>query len=478
MFYRLRQPYMLRGWKGMPWVLVKRPRNQMLTLSREQFEVLLLCDGKTEVTPALVDASMQKTLHKCEEDGWIETCQEPQLLEEDQYYSFFRNRCVNSVLWSITGKCNYRCRHCYMDAPEGALGELSTEQALDLIDQMHACGVLKVDLTGGEPLVRRDFWQLIDRILSYGMTIGMVYTNGWLLNASVLDGFESRGIKPEISISFDGVGWHDWMRGVPGAEEAALRALKLCRERGFPANVEMCIHKGNQDYIARTVAALGAVGVTKIKAANVKMTDLWRRNSEGNALSTSEYMGAVIRYIPQFYEAGCPADFMLGGAVMLRRDGSYEILAERYKNKETSQDVYLCGAIRWSCYITPEGRLLPCIAMTSSPREVQEQFPLVQEIGLQKGLDDSFYMKFVNRRVKDLLAVNQECADCEYRLTCGGGCRANALECDHNLMGCDREACLFLKGGYAERVRQTADQARAAYENRKKAAGASKQQPE
>ena len=106
--------------------------------------------------------------------------------------------------------------------------------------------------------------------------------------------------------------------------------------------------------------------------------------------------------------------------------------------------------------------------MTSSPREVQERFPLVQEIGLQKGLDDSFYMEFVDRRVKDLLAVNKECAACKYNLICGGGCRANAIECDCNLMGCDQGACLFLKGGYAERVRQAAEKARAAYESCKK----------
>lgn len=472
MFYRLKQPYILRGWKGMPWVLVERPYNKKRNLSREQFQLLLLCDGKTDVTADMLDETMQKALQQCKENNWIETCPEPKPLETDQYYQYFKNRYVESIFWSITGKCNYRCRHCYMDAPNGALGELSTEQALDLIDQMAVCGVLSVDITGGEPFVRRDFWQLVDRILSYQMTIGMVYTNGWLLNETVLDEFESRGIKPEISISFDGVGWHDWMRGIPGAEEAALRALKLCKERGFPTNVEMCIHKGNQNLIAQTVEVLRTVGVTKIKASGVEMTELWRCNCEGNALTQSEYIEAIIRYIPQYYEAGCPADFQIGGSIMLFRDGSYRILAERYKNEETSQNAYLCGAARYACYITPEGRLLPCMPMTSSPREVQERFPLIQEIGLQKGLDDSFYMKFVGCRVKDLLAVNKECVSCEHNLTCGGGCRAIALEHDHDLMGCDRDACLLLKGGYAERIRQTAEKARVAYESRKAEANA------
>lgn len=89
-----------------------------------------------------------------------------------------------------------------MDAPEGRLGELSTEQALDFIEQMAECGVLRVDLTGGEAFVRKDFWQLIEKILSYQMVIGAVYSNGWLLNEEVLEAFKHRGIKPHFPLVF------------------------------------------------------------------------------------------------------------------------------------------------------------------------------------------------------------------------------------------------------------------------------------
>ena len=77
-------------------------------------------------------------------------------------------------------------------------------------------------------------------------------------------------------------------------------------------------------------------------------------------------------------------------------------------------------------------------------------------------------MQFANGRVKDLLAANAECASCPYRLKCGGGCRATALlGGSRQLMGCDRTMCLLWKGGYVERIRQTAEKARAAYESRK-----------
>ena len=206
--------------------LVKRPENKVIPVSEEIFQVLMLCDGETDVDTLEMDKKVQSILRKCKLDGFIETCSSSYPLEVDQYYQYYHNRFVESVFWSVTGRCNYRCRHCYMDAPDAALGELSTQDALDLIDQMAACGVLSVDITGGEPRVRKDIWQLIDRILSYKITIGTIYTNGWLLDETVLDAFEQRGIKPNISISFDGAGWHDWMRGISGAEKAALRQYR------------------------------------------------------------------------------------------------------------------------------------------------------------------------------------------------------------------------------------------------------------
>ena len=229
MYFRLKPGFLLRGWKQMPWVLVKRPENRIWRLTRDRFQALLLCDGQTDVSEFLPDRGIESELLRCESDGIIEPCGQGGRMELEQNYQYYDNRYVEMIFWSITGKCNFRCRHCYMDAPDSALGELSTKEALELIDQMAACGVLRVDITGGEPFVRRDFWQLVDRIRSHKMVIGEIYTNGWLLNQSVFEEFARRDMKPHISVSFDGVGWHDWMRGIPGAEQAALDALRLCR---------------------------------------------------------------------------------------------------------------------------------------------------------------------------------------------------------------------------------------------------------
>ena len=88
----------------------------------------------------------------------------------------------------------------------------------------------------------------------------------------------------------------------------------------------------------------------------------------------------------------------------------------------------------------------------------------MQDIGLKQGLSDSYYMQFVNGRIRDLLAENAECNACQYRYKCGGGCRATALlDGNRQLMGCDRTMCLLWKGGYVDRIRQVADEAEAKY---------------
>ena len=463
MLYRLKKDYILRGWEKMPWVLVQRPDNEIHKLKQDEFQTLLLCDGETELDNNLMDDKLFGVLHQCEEKGYIEAIEKPASLENEQYYNYYNNRYVKSVFWSVTGKCNYRCRHCYVDGPDGRLGELSTVQALDLIDQMAACGVLRVDITGGEPFVRKDLWQLIDRILAHKMIVGYIYTNGWLIDEAVIAQFEKRGIKPKVQVSFDGIGWHDWMRGVSGAEQAALNALKMFHDHGFYTHVSMCVHRGNQHTIPKTVEMLKTVGVESIKISNVDMTDLWKCNNQGNAMTRHEYTEAMIPYIDWYYRSGRPIDELnLGGVALLQKDKPGELSVRYFSGCEDCLDHYMCGVTRWTCYITPEGRLLPCMPMTASPQ--QDKFPLVQDIGLKEGLSGSVYMQFVNRRIRDLFAANAECNECAYKYKCGGGCRASALAGpDHSLMGCDREMCEFWYSGYEARIRKAIEEAEAKY---------------
>ena len=144
MFYRLQSNYALRGWEGTAWVLVRRPENEAIPLSWELFQALILCDGVTDLTREQLGSQLWEALGQCEAHGWVQPCETARPLEKDQYYKYYKNRFVDRIFWSVTGRCNYRCRHCYMDAPDGKLGELSTEEALNLIDQYGRAGCTRL----------------------------------------------------------------------------------------------------------------------------------------------------------------------------------------------------------------------------------------------------------------------------------------------------------------------------------------------
>ena len=136
------------------------------------------------------------------------------------------------MIFSITGKCNYNCLHCSVNAPEAPLGEFSFERIEELLDEMKDCGLKNIVLIGGEPLVRRDFMQIVDAILQRGMFVVQIFTNGSLVNDALLDELDKRNISPTFMISFDGVGYHDIMRGVadcvPSCRKRPVERQEIC----------------------------------------------------------------------------------------------------------------------------------------------------------------------------------------------------------------------------------------------------------
>ena len=457
-YYYLSPQYKLRGWIDYPFALVCG--SKVIRLNRDEFNTLAMCDGQTDMDTIRI-GQIQDTLHSLEEKGFIRLSDEPREISREQYYYHYDNRHIKHVYWSITGRCNFRCRHCYLNAPDAEMGEMTHEEAIGIIDQMADCGVFKLLISGGEPLVRKDFFSLVDHALEKGIRISQIYTNGWLLTDKLLDEFDRRGIKPEFSISFDGVGWHDWMRGIKGAEQAALDAICRCEARGFATAVEMCIHRGNADTIRESINVLAETGTRSIKCCEVSNTELWRKHAEGNEMTTREYNDAILRYIPYFFEDGMPINVLFGGIVHLYKHSTdYDLVAEFDEGTEKCLNRHICGAVRSSCYIAPDGRLLPCMPIAAVPD--QSIFPKVQDIGLQAALKDSFFMEFADRRVKDLLEVCKTCRECPYHLKCGGGCRAGAvMEGEKNLMGPDPSRCLMWKGGYAQKVHEVCDAATA-----------------
>ena len=452
MYYRLKEQYLLRGWEKLPYALIDRKRSRPLFINAQEMDALKLCNGRIDLDLPLIPEDIRKMIPEIEKNGVIEACNAGESILPEQEYHKYPARYIRTAHWSVTGLCNYRCKHCYMSAPDAKYGELSHEQIMKMVDELAQCGVMNVSLTGGEPLVRKDFREIVAALVERNINITQIYSNGALVNEPLLKFLDSLGIYPEFNMSYDGPGHHDWLRGVPGAEAAVDRAFCLCRDMGFPTGAEMCLHQGNKDTLRESIMHLKDVGCQSLKTNPISNVGEWAKNGYGESITMEELFQIYLDYVPKYYEDSMPISLMLGGFFSAdpQKPDKWDIPLYHYP--ENPVKCCVCNHARMVMYISPEGRTLPCMSL--SGMEIQEQFPLIPELGLAKCITDSFYMDFINTRADKVLAHNQECAGCVYRLWCQGGCRASGLDDSGqtDLLYRDPAACALFAGGWAAKL--------------------------
>lgn len=141
------------------------------------------------------------------------------------------------VIWNLIRRCNLTCRHCYaFSADHDYPGELGTAEVFAVMDDLRAFKVPVLILSGGEPLLRPDIFDIAARAKSMGFYVGLS-TNGTLIDAPQADRIAATGFD-YVGISLDGrPGTHDVFRRREGAFDASLSAVRACRERGIRVGV-------------------------------------------------------------------------------------------------------------------------------------------------------------------------------------------------------------------------------------------------
>ena len=140
---------------------------------------------------------------------------------------------LSQLFWECTQRCNFACIHCGSDCKvDSHIKDMPFEdfrKVLDSIKRESDVSRLTVNITGGEPLVRKDLEVCGRAIYDMGIAWGIV-TNGWLLTEDRFRSLLKAGIHG-MTISLDGIGEvHDWMRGRKGAYERAVDAISMvCR---------------------------------------------------------------------------------------------------------------------------------------------------------------------------------------------------------------------------------------------------------
>ncbi len=254
------------------------------------------------------------------------------------------------VSWNITRQCNLNCAHCYRDAdarpdPE----ELTTEQGLALIADIAAVGFRIFVLSGGEPLLRPDFFELLAAAQAAGLR-PVLGSNGTLITPEVALRMKQTGLaRAGISLDSADPNYHNELRRSPTAWQEAVAGMRACREAGLSFQVNTTVTRQNEDQvlaITDLAIELGAVG-----------HHVFFLVPTGRGVDLAEDMLQAARY-EQLLEA------------LLRRQQEIELeikptCAPQFVRLAEQQHLATrftmgCLAGRTYCVITPNGEVHPC----------------------------------------------------------------------------------------------------------------------
>lgn len=170
------------------------------------------------------------------------------------------------VFWETTKACPLACRHCRaMAIPNPLPGELTTEEGFRLIEEVASFGDPKplLVLTGGDPLQRRDLFDLIEKANELSVPVAVSPAVSPHLTREVMRRLKASGVKM-MSVSLDGAGpeTHDYMRMVNGSFESTVKAIREALEEGLRVQVNTVVWRRNVLELPRIARLLRRLGVT------------------------------------------------------------------------------------------------------------------------------------------------------------------------------------------------------------------------
>ena len=304
------------------------------------------------------------------------------------------------IFLELTYKCNLRCKHCYASAGIPSKNELSTGEIRSLLREAAEMGVIRVALGGGEPLLREDFIDIVRYAAGLGLWVEFS-TNGYFLTEDVVKKLTSLGIFwVQISLESSDKRVNDYIRS-SGAFDAAVKAIRLAKEKGLFVTVRTTLNKVNASMLGEMLSFLQELNVDAWFIA--QLIPSGRALHYKNWLLTNdEYVEAVNRVKSK--ARGKPK--IIGGGENTSRLGG-----------KASSSKVLCPAAFSILSVTPTGNVKPC-----------PYFPDNFSAGniRETSLREIWHKSMLFRKIRGLYRrdLMEPCRSCP--LQCNGGCRAAA----------------------------------------------------
>lgn len=331
------------------------------------------------------------------------------------------------VVWNVGRRCNLHCVHCYSDSENRAYaGELDTGEGKALLDDLAQFGIPSLLLSGGEPLMRPDLFELIAHARANGLRVTLS-TNGTLITADVAARLRTLGVS-YVGISLDGIGaTNDRFRGHKGAFALAMAGFRNCHAVGQRVGLRMTLTRRN----CQDLDAL----FDFIEAERIDRACFYHLVYSGRGNSADELPGEVaraamdtiLRRTRDFAERGLTKEiFTVGNPA----DGPYLYLKLRDEDPERAAEVLTLlawngGGLHGSgvgvADIDFRGNVHP------------DQFWMSHTLG---NVRERKFSEIWQDTSDPLLAglrdraprLSGRCAACQWKDVCGGGFRVRALQ--------------------------------------------------
>lgn len=331
------------------------------------------------------------------------------------------------VVWNTTRTCNLRCVHCYSDSEARRYdGELTTEEARLLLDDLRAYGVPAVLMSGGEPLARPDAFLLIEYAQKIGQKVTLS-TNGTLISEKAAARLQSAGVV-YVGISLDGIGeTNDRFRGVEGAFDRAVQGIRNCLAAGLRVGLRMTLTRHNVADLGRIFAFVERERIPRVCFYHLVPTGRGREMA-ADRLPPSEAraaVGEIIEWAERLRTSGSVTEVLTVDSPI---DGPFLLGRLRAaldpRAGEVERRLKWNGGGRWG-----SGVGIGCIGTTGDVHP--DQF--WRDVVLGNVRERKFSEIWSDDSI-DLLAglrdrlprLKGRCASCGFLEMCGGGFRARA----------------------------------------------------
>lgn len=313
------------------------------------------------------------------------------------------------ISWNLTKMCNLKCPHCYMEAGKRAENELTLDECHSLIDEMKFLGTEMIILTGGEPLLRKDIYDIAKHASEKGMWVVMG-TNGVLVNDKVAQRMIECGVKG-VGISIDSIDpeKHNTFRGGPNSWEHSVRALEICKANGLEVLVQTTIVEMNFDEIPQLIEFAREKGAWSFNLYFLVQTGRGQLMNDLSAEKSEQILGYLARTQDQFKP------------MLVRSKCAPHFKRIAYQTGMGGLESGGCMAGTEYCRIMPEGDVTPCPYMTVVAGNVRDN-----------SFTEIWNRSEVFHNLRDLGQLKGRCGDCEFNELCGGcRCRAYAAYDDY-----------------------------------------------